>query len=473
MLAKLKVVFSSFFQTDPHERVKLVLLSISFFFIVGTYSVFHSLKPAVFASIVGLEYQPYTQWCSIALIAPTMLLFSFLVSRLKQHQLLFFISSGYALTGFFFAYMLSHPIIGLANTHAGVGRILGWTFYIYVDFYQILIISTFWAFSNSITTPDAAKKNYGFMVAFSKIAGAVAALSAGWFLKSGAANNLGADKQIPVVIFWGSVSLLVAAVMSLQITRRVPMRYLHGYEAAYQVDQKQASKQKVGFLEGLKLFVTQPYVLGIFGLVFSYEIINAILDYQMHLLMWEESSRQIAGMSASMLNYTATFQIVGFLLALVGTTSLLRYLDVKFCVVLMPIVVVAMILWFLTHPSLSTIFVVMVAMRAMHYSFDVPVREILYIPAIKSIRFKSKAWIDSFGRTFSKTSGSVFNIAAKSLFGSPIVAGSIFSLSIAAVWGAVAVAMARKYTRTIANNEVIGYDGEASADELVQISAHQ
>ena len=43
----------------------------------------------------------------------------------------------------------------------------------------------------------------------------------------------------------------------------------------------QENKHPTGFLEGLKLLLSRPYLFGIFLIVASYEIVGTIVDYQM------------------------------------------------------------------------------------------------------------------------------------------------------------------------------------------------
>ena len=44
------------------------------------------------------------------------------------------------------------------------------------------------------------------------------------------------------------------------------------------------SEKKTGPIEGLKLLLSKPYLMGILGIATLYEIIGTILDYQMKFL---------------------------------------------------------------------------------------------------------------------------------------------------------------------------------------------
>ena len=96
-------------------------------------------------------------------------------------------------------------------------------------------------------------------------------------------------------------------------------------------------------------------------------------------------------------------------------------------------------------------------LQAVNYAFAQPVRESLYIPTVKDIKFKSKSWIDAFGSRFAKGVGSSFNILADSLgSGFFFTVHSVFFGGIITLWMGTAYIMGRRYVSAIENNEVIG-----------------
>jgi AAA family ATP:ADP antiporter len=129
----------------------------------------------------------------------------------------------------------------------------------------------------------------------------------------------------------------------------------------------------------------------------------------------------------------------------------------------MPLSIMILGLVLFVYPSLNAIFVVLVFSRALNYGFNNPMREVLYIPTIKDIQFKSKSWIDSFGRTISKSSGSAINLITA--FQSVGVQAAImfsFVMSVSSLWLIIAYIMGRKYVKTVENNEVIGINNNNS-----------
>jgi AAA family ATP:ADP antiporter len=124
-----------------------------------------------------------------------------------------------------------------------------------------------------------------------------------------------------------------------------------------------------------------------------------------------------------------------------------------------PILTGSLMILLFFFPTLWIIVFVMIVMRAMNYGFNVPLREMLYIPTVKDIKFKSKAWTDSIGKNVSKVSGAGINHAMLGGSLESIIAkGTLFSVVIVAGWTAASYFVARRYNKTIKEGTVIGED---------------
>ncbi|MFA6527630.1 MAG: Npt1/Npt2 family nucleotide transporter [Candidatus Babeliales bacterium] len=455
----MKMFFPNFIkkylQTDDYTYKKIIYLSLSYFFIIAAYSILRPLKGSIFLSMVGKEYLPMAKMINVLAMIPFMFLYSKLIDKLKRHQTAYFFLLIYAFFVIGFTYFLIHPTIGLANTQTHPWRILGWIYEFAMDMFQALIVGTFWGFVNSISTPSFANTRYSFIVAFARIGG-MASPAISWFILE--RTSLATNIAIPGLTAASALLLLCAFYYIYRLIKEIPEKELHGYEAAYEVEQKrEISLKKPGVFEGLRLMVTEPYVLGIFGLVYSFEVINIIFDYQMEVLMSVELNNNLQQMSSFLFLYTGTFQALSFVFALLGTSKLLHVVGVQGCLIIMPAAVSLLALWFFFSPTLVSVFIIAVILRALNYGFNQPVREILYIPTVKDIQFKSKAWIDSFGRTFSKTSGSAINqysITQSAQWCLMFESTVMFGISM--VWLVIAYFVGRTHRRTISENKVIG-----------------
>lgn len=462
MKGKLNQIFASLITANKYERLKVVLLALTYLFMVSGYTIIYDLKNSIFMSIIGREYVPYAKMASMIVLIPLVLFYSFLVDRLRRYQLIYFYSIAYATFGIVCAYFIGHPTIGIANTDSSPWRLFGWIFFFFVEGFSPFMVSVFWSFSNSISDPDSAKDSYGFLVAGSKLGGMIAS-GLSWFLltlKDASGKQFLSDAlnhQILLVIF-SCIVLLVPCVIYV-LMKKIPGYYLHGYKAVYELEKEKVKKKegegKLGLLSGLFMILKRPYILGIFGMIFFYETLSAVFSYK-RLALAQTVSNTVSDVSSLLYFQMFIMHLVGFLIALFGTRALLRWLGEAKCLVLIPAVSAVFLCYFWIAPTPFSLLLIFVISKSVNYAFSYPVRETLYIPTVKDVKFKSKSWIDGPGQKISRSTGSLFNIISDSV--SPWLLyplQGIFFVVIIVSWIATALSLGRKYTKTVKRNEII------------------
>jgi len=444
---------------EKTERDKLFWVTVIFALVITAYTVCKEMKDIVFVAIVGEGYVPYAKLISIVVLIPAILFYSYLVNRLRRYQLLYFYTILYGVLGLIFAYLIGHPVIGMPNTDTDPWRLFGWIFYIFIEGYSPFIVSVAWAFTNSIFSPKEAKDGYGLMVAGTKIGGITSA-AFGWLLLKPFIQWSSLTKQQVLVVFPSLVILLVPLVIFL-LMRKVSGRFMHGYKAAYEYQKETAKKKKrPGIFAGLRLIISQPYVLGIFSIIFFYEVVNAVLSY-LRIIYAKGASVGIDQFGSKLFAIALGYHLLGFFIAFFGTNALLRWLGERRCLLLIPLVIGLLLFGFLAIGTFEALAFVFIVMRAINYGFFYPVRESLYIPTIKTVKFQSKAWIDAFGTKFAKGTGSQFNIIARTVHSS-FGTGAFqllhwfFFAFIIGCWTVVAILLGKRYVTAIENDEVIG-----------------
>ncbi|HRN78001.1 MAG TPA: Npt1/Npt2 family nucleotide transporter [Candidatus Dependentiae bacterium] len=467
MGSKIRNVFGALFDVEPHERQKLLFLSMAFCLIIGGYTIAKELKDSVFLQIVGREYVPLARTVVLFGLMPAIFLYSKLVDKVRRYQLLNYCALFFGMLGFLFTYLLGHPVIGLPNTNIGPDRIFGWVFYFFVEAYSPFLVSVFWAFANSISSPQEAKNNYGLMVAGSKFGGVTSALIA-WIILSGISASATYSRSVDIyahqlVYAMSSCMLILVPIMTLMMIKHVPGQYLHGYEAVYQAEKlrKKEGKNETGMFAGLWLLIRYPYVLGIFGMVYFYEVVSTVLSF-LRLKVAEANADTLAGVTANLLWMIMLSHAIGFLISLLGTRELLKRLGTRVCLFLIPLVCGAVLCYVMFDASPFMFGLAYSILKSINLAFSWPVRESLYIPTVKEIKFKSKSWIDAFGSKFAKTSGSAFNWATTQVSVSMYMPlHSFFFAGVVGLWFMAAYLLGRRFDRAIAKNEVIGLDEEA------------
>jgi len=154
-------------------------------------------------------------------------------------------------------------------------------------------------------------------------------------------------------------------------------------------------------------------------------------------------------------------QFIGFIVSFFGTRLLLETLGVRRALLLIPIIAAGLLTYFLGVYTPRAFIAVSILLKVLNYAIIYPLRESLYIPTLKEIKFKAKSWIDAFGGKFGKTIGSTFNdigqwltrtSGATVFFGAHLGFFAFISLS----WFFVAYQLGRRYEWAIRTNAVIG-----------------
>jgi len=149
------------------------------------------------------------------------------------------------------------------------------------------------------------------------------------------------------------------------------------------------------------------------------------------------------------------------LISLIGTQALLSRFGTRICLMLVPLSMGGILFYLIFETSPYALRNAFVIFTALNYAFLAPVRESLYLPTVKEIKFKSKSWIDAFGSKFAKTAGSMFNVFAEKMgtvFMLPVY--SFFFAGIVCMWFIVAFFLGRRFEKAVLNNEVIGAQEE-------------
>jgi len=443
------------------NTLKLFFLAFLYFLVVGAYTVTRDLKSSIFLVVVGKEYAPWVKVVSMLMLVPAILFYSKLVDRVRRYQLLVFYSVVFGIANLIFAYYIGHPTVGILNTDARVDRWFGWLFYFFVEGYTPFVISVFWSLANSVNSPNEAKKNYGYMVAGSKLGGIITATLC-WYICSLSAKGVYpylthvVAHQIILVISTAFLSLV--PIVAILFVKMIPQDMMHGYEAAYKLEHAEEKniKPKVGMFSGLEMFARYPYVFGIFGMVFFYEVIATVLGY-LRLGIVQADAVSVSDISGNLFEMALKSHVIGLIISLVGTQTLLTSLGTRVCLMLIPFVSGVCCFYLIFETSPQALKNILVIFQAFNYAFFMPVRESLFLPTIKEIKFKSKSWIDAFGSKMAKTSGSMFNVFALKMGPALMVPlHSFFFALIVGFWFLITFLLGRRFEKAIANNEVIG-----------------
>lgn len=425
------------------ELKKFGLLSCIITIILGNYWMLRSMKNPIFNDLVGMQHQPKAKLLSIVVVILVLFVYSKLVDRYKKDTLFYIICTFYSALFMFVSIAAYNPsLFSLSETSSLFpymswipGKLIGWISYFSFESSSLLMI-LFWAFVASITKPESAKKGYAMIVTCIQI-GTIS----GPALVVHLAPKIGS----PILVAFGSLLILTVPLLVKLFMKTIPHK-----------DQSQEvqgeKKPKTGFLEGLKLIYSRPYVLAILVVSTAYEVVSTILEFQMHMIARDVYvTRDLYAAFSGKFGMSVNF--LALIFALVGTGFFMRRLGFRFCLIAYPALIFSILLGILTVGFTAAsqiqimwvLFASIISIKGFSYALNNPTKEVMYIPTTKDIKYKAKGWIESFGGRSSKGTGALVTDYFASNPASLLLYGSILSLGIVGAWLLVANWLGHKF----------------------------
>ncbi len=451
---------------DKQETKKFILLSCTFFLIIGAYWLVRLLKNAIFYKIAfpaafgwdleqGRCFQPLAKTISPIVVLFLVAVYTKLIDTFKKHTLFYIIGTVYSLIfGGITTALILRSLYGDLFLGKTVLAAIGWISFFAIESYGSLIVALFWSFTNSICTSESAKHGYPMIVAGAQLGAILGSI----FMLF--AHKIGIWQLFALVTFF-----VACVVLNIHhFMRTMPPSALVGNKQAAATEDKKETFFE-GLFAGLRLIATRPYIIGILIVSTIYEVINQVIEYQMQsqacaspYFSTELGFAQFQGI------YGIATNILSFLMALLGTGYLIRRFGISFGLLFFPLTLGSsfMLLFGLYtygNPSpemlLGATFIVMMIAKGLGYAVNNPVKEMMYIPTSKDVKFKSKGCIDIFGGRMAKLGGAQINNAFKYNMHHLMIYGTMFSLGLTGVWILAALYVGYKNSILIDNNEIV------------------
>ena len=450
-----------FFYPDikKEEVYKFGLFGLALFFLLGTYWTLRLLKDVMVYKLAfptalgwsmgyGREMIPYLKTASPFAVFGAVLIYTKLIDMFDKHKLFYIFCSFYA---FLFTLIASSLLISSTYGPEYIGAYplaaIGVIGYLATESFGSLVIALFWSFAISSTKSDSAKRGFPFIIALAQI-GTI----------GGSAMML-----IPGIPEWPLYTFCIFSMLSIMI---IINRIVTTVPADQMIsDKAETKKAKPDFSAGIRLLLTRPYLAGVFVVSTFYEIAKTIVDYQM------KSQADVIGINFKwfMGVFGVCVNSLAFLMALLGTSYIMKKYGLRFCLLLYPVLfgasLVCLYFYYLTGPSAENLlwatFGVMMLVTALSYAVNNPTKEMMYIPTSKDSKFKVKGITDMLGTRSSKMAGSQINNAL-TVAGQPAATisnlmafGTLASLGFIGVWLIAAIYVGNKNAQLTRDGEIV------------------
>lgn len=442
-------VFVSFFKKwfgnfSAQELKKYALLGCIFLCIIATYWTLRPLKDAIFGSVVGGgAYLAIAKIVSLAFLFPLIAIYGKLVHRFKRHHMFYVAGGCYICALVVWSIIFALPEIGLTNTITSPWRISGWLWYAFVESFGSIMIALFWAFTTDISDHKSAK--YGFPLV--ALIGQVGGIFAPRYLTK---LPLWLNTTNAPLIALLSVFIFTAIALVITFMRVIPPSAQEGFKPAHE------QEVSAGFFDGLKLLVQNRYLLGIFAIIFFFEVIGTFLDFNFKTRVIELLSSDTAR-SAYLGDFASTINIVTFLCILFGINNISRWLGIRIALgVVIPVFIAGTVITLKFYNNIDNLFWLVVGVKAVWYALNSPTMKQLYIPTSQEAKYQSQAWIETFGSRGAKATSSGIN-ALRGFLGAELYLSLLFYISfgLLATWVYIAFYLSKEHTKAINENRIV------------------
>lgn len=447
------------------ELNKFGHLAVAFLFTVGTYWLLRLVKDAVVYELAfptelgwaigyGATVVRWLKTLSPFVVVGALTVYTKLIDIFEKQQLFYVIGTFFAVIFALIALILfGADTLGLEAIQAiPFGKealaAAGCIGYLATEAFGSLMMALFWSFTVSSSTSDQAKRGFPFVIALGQI-GAIIGSSLMLFKGS-----------FPT---WPLYFVAIATIFGLIFTIK---SLVASVPAAELTSGKTEKKSKPDMLAGLKLLLTQPYLMGVFVVSTFYEVAKVVVDMQM-----KYQASVIPGFNFP--RFLGIFGVcvntLSFVMVLLGTSYAMKKYGLRVCLLIYPIVFAAclggMYFFYSTGPDATSLvwatFAAMMLITATSYAVNNPVKEMMYIPTSKDAKFKAKGLVDMVGGRAGKMSGAQIggslivpgNVSAS--IAGLMTTGTLISLGVVGVWAFVAVYVGIKNAQLVEDGEII------------------
>ncbi len=465
------------------EIKKFGILAATLFCTIGSYWLLRLLKDTVFMKIAfpiqlgwqpeqGALFQPLAKTLSPLIIIFCVAIYSKLVDIFEKHKLFYVICSFYiALFGIISSLLAFREMNGDEALGRTLMAIIGWLSYFSIESFGSITIPMFWSFVISITDSESAKTGFPFILVGAQI-GSISGSLLSIFSK-----EIGG---VSILFFIGTGIVCLVMALIYIFMKVIPKELLQGEHDSKISKKSKKTKKKEGFItgfyNGISIIFKNPYLMGVFIVSTVYEIVGTIIDYQMkRQASLSEDFAGEAGFAKFMGIFGVSANGLSFLLALLGTSYLMKRFGLRVCLFIFPVALGISVIFLYMYSKfgnanagqlLWATFIVMIVCKGLTYSLNNPTKDMMYIPTTKEARYKAKGWIEMFGARTTKMIGSQVTNAFKRDVTTLLIFGTIFSLGIIAFWIFAAWYVGRKNHELLKDGKVISQKGAILASEV-------
>ncbi len=393
--SRLDRVLCIFAEIHTGEGASAVILMGNVFFLLMAYYIIKPVREALILASGGAEVKSYAAAGQALLLLGLVPAYSRLASRLPRLRLIT------AVTLFFVACLVVFYLL------ARLGIPLGVPFFLWVGIFNMMIIAQFWSFANDLYSPAEGKRLFA-IIGFGASSGAVF----GSFITGQLIEPLGVYQLMLLAAALLLVSLGLTFTADAHERRRRAGSITYppsgSNRAEHTVAKPPADAEPLARDNAFALIWRNRYLLLIALLMLLANWVNTTGEYLLGRVVSDSAAQAVAAGTAGGLSeaafigkfYADFFSVVNLLslvIQLFLVSRLIKYLGIRICLMLLPMIALGGYLLLAFFPVLAVIRWAKTAENATDYSLQNTVRNILFLPTNRTEKYKAKQAIDTLG----------------------------------------------------------------------------
>jgi AAA family ATP:ADP antiporter len=418
------------------EGGQVLLLALNVFLILTAYYVMKPVREAlILVEPGGAELKSYATALQAVLLAGLVPAYGALAARLPRRQLINVVTACFiaCLPVFYFA--------AEAGVHVGVA------FFLWIGVFSLMVTAQFWAYANDLYTTEAGKRLFA-LIAFGASSGAVF----GAFISSHLIGALGVAPLLLVAVVILAASLALFNVIDLR-TRST------GTATAREA----AAQPGISHRNAFALVLRSRYLLLIAALVFLVNWVNTTGEYVLSSIVKHAAEADVAAgrlapeqqgafIGAFFADYFEVVNLAGMLLQLFVVSRLVKHVGVPVALCILPVIAFGVYFVAALIPSLAIVRWAKTTERAVDYSLQNTVAQMLYLPTAREEKYKAKQVTDTFVVRAGDVAASATVFVGSSVLALAVAQFATINVALAAVWLGVALLLGREFRSRAAPN---------------------
>jgi ATP:ADP antiporter, AAA family len=406
----------------PHETATALLMALNGFVLMMAYACIKPVREAlILAHAGGAEYRAYAAGATALLLLLAVPIYSRFGARLPRNRLVV------GTTLFFASHLLAFVGFGMA---LGSSLAYAVAFYLWIAIFNMMIVAQFWAFANDLYAEEPGRRVFpllGFGVSLGAVAGAATAGE--------------------LIARLGVMPMMVVAAGVLSLSAGLS-QWIHVREAriASSADARAAATQAIGGSAGeaFRAILSDRYLLYIAGFSLVFTLVKTNGDYVFARAVEEAANQAVKAGTLAPVHVQSyigetfasfTFWVDGISLVLQGlvVSRVVKYFGFGVAFHTLPVLALGDALLMTLWPVLAAVRIGKTVESATDYSLNNTVRNMLWLPTSRRVKYLAKQATDTFFvRAGDISSAALIFVAAR--LGLPDWAIPLSNVALVAAW---------------------------------------